>query len=276
MITIPLVWSNARFTITAPYMGEHDQPTDSNGSPMLELKGLVRRFGAVTAVDKISLTLNQGEVLGFLGPNAAGKSTTLRMIAGVLSPSGGDALITGHSITKDRYTAQANLGYLPEGAPLYDEMAPPEFLRFIGRARGMERAARERAIERVIADARISTVTGKRIGDLSKGYRRRVGLAGAILTDPPVLLLDEPTDGLDPNQKRAVRALISRMASEKVIVITTHTLEEVSAMCTRAVIMDQGRILADDSPENLAASVPEGGLERVFMDLTQSSEAMIA
>ncbi|MEO0881189.1 MAG: ATP-binding cassette domain-containing protein [Pseudomonadota bacterium] len=243
---------------------------------MLELKGLVRRFGAVTAVDHISLSLKQGEVLGFLGPNAAGKSTTLRMIAGVLTPSEGDAFIAGHSILHDRHAAQANLGYLPEGAPLYDEMTPPEFLRFIGRARGMERGARESAIERVTADARIGAVSGKRIGDLSKGYRRRVGLAGAILTDPPVLLLDEPTDGLDPNQKRAVRALIKRMAPEKAILITTHTLEEVPAMCTRVVIADRGRILADDTPEGLAASVSEGGLERVFMDLTQSTEVTLA
>lgn len=253
------------------------EPSQESGTPMLELKRLERRFGTVVAVDRISLTLNQGEVLGFLGPNAAGKSTTLRMIAGVLAPTGGDAFITGHSITKERYAAQSNLGYLPEGAPLYDEMTPPEFLRFLGRARGMERAAREVAIERVTADARIGAVSSKRIGELSKGYRRRVGLAGAILTDPPVLLLDEPTDGLDPNQKRVVRALIKRMAPEKAIVITTHTLEDVPAMCTRAVITDQGRILADDTPEALAASVPEGGLERVFTDLTQGGvEAVTA
>jgi len=257
-------------------MGERADPPVSEPRPMLELKGLVRRFGAVTAVDHISLSLKQGEVLGFLGPNAAGKSTTLRMIAGVLAPSEGDAFINGHSITLDRHAAQANLGYLPEGAPLYDEMTPPEFLRFIGRARGMARPQREAAIERVTADARIGAVSGKRIGDLSKGYRRRVGLAGAILTDPPVLLLDEPTDGLDPNQKRAVRALISRMAPEKAILITTHTLEEVPAMCTRAVIADRGRILADDAPDALAASVPEGGLERVFTNLTQSAEVMTA
>ncbi|MEM7661411.1 MAG: ABC transporter ATP-binding protein [Pseudomonadota bacterium] len=257
-------------------MGETTQSSDQAGRAMLELKGLVRRFGAVTAVDNISLSLNQGEVLGFLGPNAAGKSTTLRMIAGVLAPSEGDAFINGYSITKERHAAQASLGYLPEGAPLYDEMTPPEFLRFIGRARGMERSERESAIERVTADARISAVSGKRIGDLSKGYRRRVGLAGAILTDPPVLLLDEPTDGLDPNQKRAVRALITRMAPEKAILITTHTLEEVPAMCTRAIIADKGRILADDAPDALAASVPEGGLERVFMDLTQAAEAVTA
>lgn len=244
---------------------------------MLELVGLSKSFGGMRAVDNISLSLGKGEVLGFLGPNAAGKSTTIRMIAGVIAPDKGDALITGHSITQDRRSAQSALGYLPEGAPLYNEMTPPEFLRFLSRARGLDKAARETAIERVIADARISAVTGKRIGALSKGFRRRVGLAGAILTDPPVLLLDEPTDGLDPNQKRAVRALIARMAPEKAILITTHTLEEVPAMCSRVVIVDGGRIVADDSPQALAASAPDnGGLERVFTDLTNPAEKITA
>ena len=244
---------------------------------MLELVGLSKSFGGMRAVDNISLSLGKGEVLGFLGPNAAGKSTTIRMIAGVIAPDKGDALITGHSITENRRAAQSALGYLPEGAPLYDEMTPPEFLRFLSRARGLDKSARETAIERVIADARISAVTGKRIGALSKGFRRRVGLAGAILTDPPVLLLDEPTDGLDPNQKRAVRALIARMAPEKAILITTHTLEEVPAMCSRVVIVDGGRIVADDTPEALAASAPDnGGLERVFTDLTNPAEKITA
>lgn len=244
---------------------------------MLELVGLTKRFGGTLAVDKISLTLNKGEVLGFLGPNGAGKSTTIRMIAGVLEPDHGDALIHGHSITTDRRAAQTALGYLPEGAPLYDEMTPVDFLRFLGHARGLDKTTCDEAVERVTADARIGAVTGKQIGDLSKGFRRRVGLAGAILTDPPVLLLDEPTDGLDPNQKRAVRALIARMAPEKAILITTHTLEEVPAMCSRVVIIDEGRIVADDTPAALAASAEDdGGLERVFSDLTNPTEKLTA
>lgn len=244
---------------------------------MLELAGLTKSFGNTRAVDKISLTLNKGDVLGFLGPNGAGKSTTIRMIAGVLAPDEGDALINGHSITHHRRAAQSALGYLPEGAPLYDEMTPPNFLQFLGRARGLSKQDCRDAVERVTADARIGAVTGKRIGDLSKGFRRRVGLAGAILTDPPVLLLDEPTDGLDPNQKRAVRALIARMAVEKAILITTHTLEEVPAMCSRVAIIDQGRIVADDTPEALAASAADnGGLERVFTDLTNPAERLTA
>lgn len=244
---------------------------------MLELIGLTKSFGGSRAVDKISLTLKKGEVLGFLGPNGAGKSTTMRMIAGVLAPDAGDALIHGHSIITGRRAAQSALGYLPEGAPLYNEMTPPGFLRFLGQARGLSKKACEQAVERVTADARIGAVTGKRIGELSKGFRRRVGLAGAILTDPPVLLLDEPTDGLDPNQKRAVRALIARMALEKAILITTHTLEEVPAMCSRVVIIDQGRIVADNTPTAMAASAPDnGGLERVFTDLTNPAEKLTA
>lgn len=244
---------------------------------MLELVGLTKSFGDRPAVDKVSLSLEKGEVLGFLGPNGAGKSTTMRMIAGVLSPDSGDAYITGHSIAHNRRAAQSALGYLPEGAPLYNEMTPPDFLRFLGRARGLDHKACEDAVERVTADARIGSVSGKEIGDLSKGFRRRVGLAGAILTDPPVLLLDEPTDGLDPNQKRAVRALIARMSTEKAILITTHTLEEVPAMCSRVSIIDQGRIVADDTPAALAASAEDGGgLERVFTDLTSQAEQVTA
>lgn len=244
---------------------------------MLELVSLTKSFGGKKAVDSITLTLVKGEVLGFLGPNGAGKSTTIRMIAGVLAPDSGDALICGHSITTDRRSAQTALGYLPEGAPLYNEMTPPGFLRFLARARGLDAKACEAAVERVTADARIGAVTGKRIADLSKGFRRRVGLAGAILTDPPVLLLDEPTDGLDPNQKRAVRALIARMAVEKAILVTTHTLEEVPAICSRVVIIDGGHIVADGTPGDLAAGAPDnGGLERVFTDLTNPAEKLTA
>ncbi len=237
---------------------------------MLELNSLQKSFGQTVAVDNVSLSMQKGEVLGFLGPNAAGKSTTIRMIAGVLSPDSGDALINGRSIVTDRQNAQKQLGYLPEGAPLYNEMTPPGFLKFLASARGLDASAREAAVERVIADARIGSVSNKRIGDLSKGFRRRVGLAGAILTDPPVLLLDEPTDGLDPNQKRAVRALIARMAPEKAILITTHTLEEVPAMCSRVVVIDGGRIVADDTPRALSEN--SGGLEAAFSELTHAAE----
>ena len=243
---------------------------------MLKIDNLTREFGSHMAVNKVSFELEQGDVVGFLGPNGAGKSTTMRMIAGVLEPGEGDALIMGASITQQRLEAQRNLGYLPEGAPLYDDMTPPEFLRFIAKARGMERDAGEAAAQRTTADARISSVCGQRIGSLSKGYRRRVGLAAAIMHDPPVLVLDEPTDGLDPNQKRAVRALIARMAPTKAILISTHTLEEVPAMCNRVIIIDRGRIVANETPDALAAQGGNGGLARAFTELTDQSEVEAA
>ena len=240
---------------------------------MLEIDNLKKSYGAKLAVRGISFTLNKGEVLGFLGPNGAGKSTTMRMIAGVIEPDEGDARVTGHSITSDRRRAQSAIGYLPEGAPLYDDMTPPEFLRFMARARGMPKAEIENAAAKATADARIAGVSNQKIGSLSKGYRRRVGLAAAILHDPPVLILDEPTDGLDPNQKRAVRSLIARMAPEKAILISTHTLEEVPAMCSRAIVIDRGRVVADDTPEGLLSYTPEGTLAHTFRELTDQAEA---
>lgn len=240
---------------------------------MLDIQNLEKSFGGKRAVDGVSFTLEPGTVLGFLGPNGAGKSTTMRMISGVLEPDIGDAFIDGQSIVENRRVAQRSLGYLPEGAPLYNEMTPPQFLQFLAQARQLPRSERKPAVERAIADARISTVCAQRIGSLSKGYRRRVGLAGAILHDPPVLLLDEPTDGLDPNQKRAVRALIARMAPTKAILISTHTLTEVPAMCTRAVVIDKGRIVADDTPEGLLARSEDGTLESAFARLTDQNEA---
>ncbi|MBI1399756.1 ATP-binding cassette domain-containing protein [Hyphomonas sp.] len=239
---------------------------------MLEVKALEKSYGPKQAVRGVSFTVEKGTVLGFLGPNGAGKSTTMRMIAGVLEPDAGDALIDGKSIIANRRAAQAALGYLPEGAPLYEDMTPPEFLRFLAEARSLPRAGRRDAIDRAIADARISTVSHQRIRDLSKGYRRRVGLAGAILHDPPVLVLDEPTDGLDPNQKRAVRALIARMAPTKAIIISTHTLTEVPAMCHRAVLIDRGRIIADDTPAGIARRSEDGTLESAFTRLTDQVE----
>ncbi|MGB3626663.1 MAG: ATP-binding cassette domain-containing protein [Henriciella sp.] len=238
---------------------------------MLELKQLAKSFGEHKAVDAVSFTLQKGEVLGFLGPNGAGKSTTMRMVAGVIEPDKGDVLIGGHSVVAARREAQRRLGYLPEGAPLYKDMTPVEFLKFMAAARDLDTKTRAPAIDRVIADARIASVTSKRIGALSKGYRRRVGLAGALLHDPDVLVLDEPTDGLDPIQKRAVRALIARMAPDKAILISTHTLEEVPAMCNRAIILARGRIVADGTPDSLATE-NGGGLEETFIKLTDANE----
>ncbi|WP_084420566.1 ABC transporter ATP-binding protein [Henriciella litoralis] len=238
---------------------------------MLELKQLAKSFGDHKAVESVSFSLKQGEVLGFLGPNGAGKSTTMRMVAGVIEPDRGDVSISGFSIISDRRDAQRKLGYLPEGVPLYADMTPREFLNFMCRAHDIDRKTCVSAIDRVVADARISSVMNRRIATLSKGYRRRVGLAGAMIHDPDVLVLDEPTDGLDPIQKRAVRALITRMAADKTILISTHTLEEVPAMCTRAIIIDRGCVVADGTPQDLAAQ-SEGGLEETFITLAGTHE----
>lgn len=239
---------------------------------MLELKQLSKSFGGRTAVDSMSFGLTKGEVLGFLGQNGAGKSTTMRMAAGVIEPDSGDVVVSGHSIVSNRREAQRRLGFLPEGAPLYPDMTPLDFLNFLCAAHRISRKDCRSAVERVIADARIGDVISKRISTLSKGYRRRVGLAGALIHDPDVLILDEPTDGLDPIQKRAVRALIARMAKDKAIVISTHTLEEVPAMCNRVIIIDQGKLIADGSPEDMAKR-REGGLEEAFIDLVSKKEA---
>lgn len=239
---------------------------------MLELQNLNKAFDDHLAVADLSFTLKQGEVLGFLGQNGAGKSTTMRMVSGVLEPDAGDALINGQSIITARRVAQSQIGYLPEGAPLYRDMTPLTFLRFMADAHDLDRTERKNAVDRVIADTRIASVTSKQIAALSKGYRRRVGLAAALIHDPPVLLLDEPTDGLDPIQKRAVRALVARMAPEKAIVISTHTLDEVPAMCSRVIVIDKGRKVADETPDSLANSKP-GGLEEAFIRLADSREA---
>ncbi len=241
---------------------------------MIEIQNLTKRFGPVAAVTDLSLTVRPGEVLGFLGPNGAGKSTTMKMATGYLAPDQGTARICGHDIVSDTIAAQQRLGYLPEGAPAYGEMTPREFLHFIAGVRSLAGADARAATERAIAGAELKAVLDQPIETLSKGFRRRVGLAQAILHNPDVLILDEPTDGLDPNQKHAVRSLIRGMAKDKTIIISTHLLEEVEAICTRAVIIDQGRIVADATPADLAARAPSGRLDDVFRQLTTRDTAM--
>lgn len=220
---------------------------------MLEAHSLVKRFGPITAVDGISLTVKRGEVLGFLGPNGAGKSTTMKMLTGFLSPTKGRATVCGHDVAAAPIQAKRRLGYLPEGAPLYEDMTAAGFLDFIADVRGLAGSHRAHALKDAIAAVHIESVLDRPVGNLSKGFRRRVGLAQAILHDPDVLILDEPTDGLDPNQKHEVRRLIEGMAERKAIVVSTHILEEVEALCTRAVIIDRGRIVADGTPAELKA-----------------------
>jgi len=224
---------------------------------MVEIDHLSRSFGDFRAVDDISLTVRKGEVLGFLGPNGAGKTTTMRMIAGFLAPSSGTARVCGHDVVTAPRDVKSVIGYMPEGSPSYDDMSVTAFLRFIAEIRGFTGADRDERIARVARRLDLGDVMERPIDVLSKGYRRRVGLAQSILHDPPVLLLDEPTDGLDPNQKHHVRGLIAEMAAEKAIIISTHILEEVEAVCTRAVIIGRGKVLADGTAKDLLARLPD-------------------
>jgi ABC-2 type transport system ATP-binding protein len=238
---------------------------------LIEIERLTKRFGAFTAVDDVSFTVNRGEVVGFLGPNGAGKSTTMKMLAGFVTPSAGTARICGQDVIEAPVAAKRALGYLPEGAPTYPEMTVTGFLQFIARIRGFNGAEANERMARAMAMTQLEGVRLQPIETLSKGFKRRVGLAQALLHDPPVLVLDEPTDGLDPNQKHEVRELIRRMAPEKAIVISTHILEEVDAVCTRAIIIARGKVLADATPKQLEA--PGKTLEQVFRDLTLTQEA---
>ena len=219
---------------------------------MLEIENLTKRYGQHTVVDDLSFRCVPGEVLGFLGPNGAGKSTTMKMVTGFVPPSAGRVSVCGLDIDQASLEARRCIGYLPEGAPCYPEMTPSSFLEFIADIRGLTRAERKTRLDSVIEALHLGPVLNQSIDTLSKGFKRRVGLAQAILHDPKVLILDEPTDGLDPNQKHEVRELIRSMAANKLIVLSTHILEEVEAVCTRAIIIANGSILADDTPEQLA------------------------
>lgn len=244
---------------------------------MIELEDLSKHFGPIAAVDGISLSVERGEVLGFLGPNGAGKSTTMKMVAGFIEPTGGVARVCGFDVTDNPIEVKKRIGYLPEGAPTYGDMTPASFLDFVAAVRGFDGAERGRRIDEVVDKVRLADVIRQPIDTLSKGYKRRVGLAQAMLHDPDVLILDEPTDGLDPNQKHHVRGLIREMAAEKAIVVSTHILEEVEAVCSRAVIIAHGKLLADGTPEALLAraaghnavalTLPQGQAEATRADL---------
>jgi ABC-2 type transport system ATP-binding protein len=220
---------------------------------MIEAESLCKRYGHLVAVDNLSFNVQPGQVLGFLGPNGAGKSTTMKMLTGFLAPTSGTARVNGHDVVRESLAARQCIGYLPEGAPSYGEMTVGQFLDFVARARGIDAAAVAGARSSVVDKLNLHGVLQQPIETLSKGFRRRVGLAQAIIHDPGVLILDEPTDGLDPNQKHEVRRLISEMSSDKIIIISTHILEEVQALCNRVMIIAHGRLLADDTPAGLIA-----------------------
>ena len=235
---------------------------------MISVKDLRRRFGSIIAVDGISFDANQGEILGFLGPNGAGKTTAMRMLACFLTPDSGTATVCGYDILREPIKVRQSLGYLAENAPAYNEMTVGSFLNFICDARQINVNGRKEALEAIVGLCSIESVYHQTIETLSKGYRRRVGLAQALIHDPPVLILDEPTDGLDPNQKHEVRQLISKMGKDKCIIISTHILEEVEAVCTRAIIIDRGKILVDSTPEQLKQKY-QTGLDEIFRKITR-------
>lgn len=218
---------------------------------MIDIRNLTKRFAQHTAVDDLSFQVQPGEVLGFLGPNGAGKSTTMKMLTGFLAPTSGTASILGCDIQTQTLEAQRQIGYLPEGAPCYGDMTVRGFLEFIAEVRGFRGAEKKQRVQRAVQQVELEKVLEQSIETLSKGFKRRVGLAQAILHDPRVLILDEPTDGLDPNQKHQVRQLIQGLAQDKIVIISTHILEEVTALCTRAVVIAQGRLLVDGTPLEL-------------------------
>lgn len=237
---------------------------------MIKIKNLTKRFGDFVAVNDLSFDINPGEVVGFLGPNGAGKSTTMKMLTGFLSASSGSITINGLNIKEDALTIKQGLGYLPEGAPAYGDMTVLQFLSFIADVRGLTGRKKQARIARVIKSVELASVLDKSIENLSKGFKRRVGLAQAIIHDPKVLILDEPTDGLDPNQKHHVRELIKNLAKDKIVIISTHILEEVTAVCNRALIIANGTKIFDGTPQQLQEK--SSFHHAVTIELTQAVE----
>jgi ABC-2 type transport system ATP-binding protein len=240
---------------------------------MLEVTSIAKSFGAIKAVKDISFKVDKGEVLGFLGPNGAGKTTTMRMITGFLPPTSGTAIVCGYDVTKDPVEVKKRIGYLPENAPAYHSMTVMEFLGFAADMRGYHGGEKKDKVDAAVEKCRLQGVRHQSIGTLSKGYRQRACFAQAILHDPPILIMDEPTDGLDPNQKHVVRTMINEMASQKAIIVSTHILEEVDAVCTRAIIISSGIIVANGTPAELRSRSGTGRLEDIFRMLTLGKEA---
>jgi len=233
---------------------------------LIEARNLSKSYGAIRAVADVSLSVDRGEVVGFLGPNGAGKSTTMKLLAGYLRPDAGTASIAGHDVSLEPVAAKRRLGYSPEGAPAYGEMTVREFLRFAADLRGLEAPADR--VRETLATCRLDDVAGQAVDTLSKGYRMRVGFAQAILHDPDALILDEPTDGLDPNQKHEVRRILADMAERKAVIVSTHLLEEVEALCTRVILIARGEIRCDEAPKSLLARFPGKRMDEIFRHLT--------
>ncbi len=239
---------------------------------MISVKELRRNFGSIVAVNGASFNVEKGEVLGFLGPNGAGKSTLMKMLACFLRPDSGSATICGYDILKNPVEVRKSIGYLAENVPLYNEMTVGDFLNFVCDARNIKGRDRKQALDRIVPICSIESVYHQSIETLSKGYKRRVGLAQTLIHDPEVLILDEPTDGLDPNQKHEVRELINNMSKDKCIIVSTHILEEVEAVCSRAIIIARGEILVDSTPEKLKEE-HQCGLDEIFRKITSTKAA---
>lgn len=231
-----------------------DAGTTSSSRPMIVASDLTKHYGTSQAVAGISFTVHRGEVVGFLGPNGAGKSTTMKMLTGYLKPTAGTAAIAGHDMATESLRARQSIGYLPENAPMYEEMMVVDFLRFVSEMRGLSGDTLRRRMHHVVARCGLQEVLGKDIGQLSRGYRQRVGIAQALVHDPQLLILDEPTSGLDPNQIVEIRALIRDLGQDKTVLLSTHILSEVQAVCSRAIIINRGTLVADDTPDALIAS----------------------
>lgn len=235
---------------------------------MIEVKALEKSFDTVKAVDQVSFSVAKGEVLGFLGPNGAGKSTTMKMITCFIPPTAGEATVCGHSIVQNPIEVKKMIGYMPENAPLYGELTVSEFLNFICEMREVPSAQRSAAIDRVVGLCSLAGVEHQPIETLSKGYKRRVSMAQSLIHDPEVLIMDEPTDGLDPNQKHEVRKLIKELSKDKCVILSTHILEEVEAVCNRAIIISKGKKLFDGTPEELKGKSSDGRVDDVFRAIT--------
>ena len=239
-----------------------------NKAPAVEVISLDKHFGPIHAVRGVSFRVEHGEVLGFLGPNGAGKSTTMKLITGFLEPDAGTVRVNNHDVTEDPIAVKATIGYLPEGAPSYGEMTVGRFLDFIAAIRGFKGQEKQQRIKTVVGEIQLESVLNQTVETLSKGFKRRVCIAQAIIHDPDVLIMDEPTDGLDPNQKHEVRTLIKSMARDKAIIISTHILEEVDAVCTRAIIIASGKLLFDGTPAELRSRSTNNDLDESFRLIT--------
>jgi ABC-2 type transport system ATP-binding protein len=257
--------SMSRIPSDRPRVAEY-APITSADEPMIEAVGLSKYYGHFAACRDVTFAINKGEVVAFLGPNGAGKSTTMKLLTGYLAPSAGSARIAGYDMSTERLLGAERLGYLPENGPLYPDMSPRSLLTFFGHARGLSGMDLRRRIESVVNICHLEAVIGKPIGKLSKGYRQRVGVAQALLHDPEVLILDEPTAGLDPNQIREVRKLIRELGEKKTILLSTHILQEVEAMCNRVLFINEGRLVFDGTPQELAAE--QGDLDERFHELS--------